>query len=429
MKKRVCIQHTAHVMDCMAPLRCSIAIGLICSILVVTTSLSTAHSARPLSPEWRLTSPDDEPAVYGQLYLPTTTEPAPGVVILHGRSGIYPAYRQLARVLAEQGYAALVVDYHAETRPLPPYSKRSSGARRPIWVRAVQQSLRYLQTRPEVDAHQIGLVGFSIGASLAIETAGRNSAVKAVVAYYGSTPALLKTHSHRMPPLLILHGEKDRLVPVAHAHTIHDTLTSLGKTVTMQLYPEVGHGFNLHIPLHQPQVAADAQQRTLAFLAQYLKPVGGVSRHHTIAFPRSGTLSEAAVHFYMGEGPTITLSPAERAEAWFNSPVIDRKHYTYTDTYGRLFDAEERRDERERHYARRRRRGYRDYTLYKIDEITLANTHTGTVAYTTITTWEHAASGTRGLVMQAGMSSWKKQDGQWHIITVKEEQPYRAYAR
>jgi acetyl esterase/lipase len=70
---------------------------------------SPSAPARLHLPEARLTPPEVHPGVYAKIYSPKTAGPAPGVVLLHGRGGIFPVYHQLAQALAAQGYMALVV--------------------------------------------------------------------------------------------------------------------------------------------------------------------------------------------------------------------------------------------------------------------------------------------------------------------------------
>ena len=192
------------------------------------------------------------------------------MVILHGRSGVFPVYHDFAQTLAARGYIALVLDYYAETGGIP---SRSEDYRRTLWPtleRTFQQSVRYLQKRSDVDANRIGIVGFSQGATLAVSTAGLTPAIKVAVAYYGYAPWTLEERAPTLPPLLILHGGADPWVKAEHAHTMHQTLTRIGKTVEMHIYPEASHAFNVHSHFYRPKVAADAEQRTLAFLAQYL---------------------------------------------------------------------------------------------------------------------------------------------------------------
>jgi dipeptidyl aminopeptidase/acylaminoacyl peptidase len=68
------------------------------------------------------------------------------------------------------------------------------------------------------------------------------------------------------PPFLILHGDRDRLVPYAQSVELAELLTRAGVPVTLQRFPGAGHGgpaFGL------PAVT----QLTNAFFDKYLKGV------------------------------------------------------------------------------------------------------------------------------------------------------------
>jgi carboxymethylenebutenolidase len=67
----------------------------------------------------------------------------------------------------------------------------------------------------------------------------------------------------RMPPVLILHGEDDRVVPVSEATKLQQLLERAGTPYEIKLYPGAGHGFNgLQL--------MDAGRRTVQFLNKYL---------------------------------------------------------------------------------------------------------------------------------------------------------------
>jgi dienelactone hydrolase len=350
--------------------------------------------------------------VYAKLYSPKTAGAAPAVVLLHGRSGIFPVYHLLAQTLADQGYVALVLDYYAETGGIEGGDEARRSALWPTWEHTVQQSVRYLQERADVDAKRIGVIGWSQGATLALSTVGITPAIKAVVAYYGRAPASLEQYAHTFPPVLILHGDADPWIPVQHAHTIHDTLTKHGRTAAIHLYPGAVHGFDVHWKGYDPHATADAQQRTLIFLAQHLRPTEPAHTPGVGAAAPAETLSEVAMHFYTVELPTSTHVPGAKVEQLFALPMIDHTRYTYINENGRVFDYPSRREALAKFYAIQEKDGYTRHTVYKIDDIVLTDATHGTVTYTEMTIWTHAGSGTEGLTLQSGVSVWERSAGQ-----------------
>ena len=113
-----------------------------------------------------------------------------------------------------------------------------------------------------VDAGRIGLLGFSLGAYLALSVASVEPRVKAVVEFFGGIPEELHGFK-RMAPVLILHGEQDRIVPVSEAIRLQQLLQRTGSPYEIKIYPDAGHGFN-------GLQFLDAGQRTLKFLRKYL---------------------------------------------------------------------------------------------------------------------------------------------------------------
>jgi dipeptidyl aminopeptidase/acylaminoacyl peptidase len=65
------------------------------------------------------------------------------------------------------------------------------------------------------------------------------------------------------PPFLIVHGDKDPLVPVNQSQMLHDALRKAGVESTLVIMPGEGHGFK--------QSAAQVTQKVLEFLNSKLK--------------------------------------------------------------------------------------------------------------------------------------------------------------
>ena len=65
-----------------------------------------------------------------------------------------------------------------------------------------------------------------------------------------------------LPPILTIHGDNDKLVPVSHAHRLHEALQKAGATSELLILPGAGHGdFNA-------QQAKQANDAVRAFLAK-----------------------------------------------------------------------------------------------------------------------------------------------------------------
>jgi dienelactone hydrolase len=75
-----------------------------------------------------------------------------------------------------------------------------------------------------------------------------------------------------MPPTLILHGDKDALVPVAQAHKLDELLTREKRPHEMKIYAGANHAFNFpELPFwYNAGDAKDAWSRSTRFLAANL---------------------------------------------------------------------------------------------------------------------------------------------------------------
>jgi carboxymethylenebutenolidase len=90
-----------------------------------------------------------------------------------------------------------------------------------------------------------------------------------VVDVFGPVPEGAEGAAH-MPPVLILHGARDRLVPVEHAHRLEKLLKARTVPHEVKIYPDQGHGFSGAAQL-------DAAGRILAFLQRHLGSVSAAA--------------------------------------------------------------------------------------------------------------------------------------------------------
>ena len=121
------------------------------------------------------------------------------------------------------------------------------------------------------------MVGYSLGAFLALNRAPQDTRVRAVVAYYGGISHGDAPEAARsMPPTLLFHGTADRVVPVRRSLETVAALQKEGRPVDLVVYPGARHGFCLNSREGVDGKAADdSWARTLTFLDLKLRgPVG-----------------------------------------------------------------------------------------------------------------------------------------------------------
>jgi carboxymethylenebutenolidase len=216
---------------------------------------------------------------------PLVPGPHPAVLLLHGCDGLTrhgPRLRDQARYLAEKGYVCLLVHYF-DRDGLAEVAKKDIRERFPGWVLTVVDALKYAAGLESVDAKRVGLLGHSLGAYLALSVGlvKGEKKVAAVVEYYGGLPAELLlipfVKLENMPPTLILHGEKDGVVPVQEAYDLVKLLKDKGRSYEIVLYPEQGHVFRGEDEL-------DSARRSREFLDKYLKPEKSLRRNESFAW-------------------------------------------------------------------------------------------------------------------------------------------------
>jgi carboxymethylenebutenolidase len=187
----------------------------------------------------------------------------PAVIALHGSGGGHASMADPASLLAEQGFAVYVLHYFDRTGTTEIDGLQTIFRHFPAWMKTLWDAVSFAARQPQVDPHRIGLLGFSLGAYLALSASAIDSRIQAVVEYFGGMPKEMKLFTRRLCPVLILHGDQDKTVPVDEAYHLQQILEKKKIAYEMKIYPGVGHGFS-------GEIWRDAGSRTLAFLEKHL---------------------------------------------------------------------------------------------------------------------------------------------------------------
>jgi dipeptidyl aminopeptidase/acylaminoacyl peptidase len=181
-----------------------------------------------------------EQKVVGNLHLPY--EKAPCVVTLHGLesskdSGKWPT---IAARLTDAGYACLRFNF----KGCGVGPEKSEGAFEDVSLTARIQdykcALRFLHDTKRVDMRRVGVIGSSFGGMVAV--AAQDNRIKAMVSLATPCTILQSSADRRFrkrfyddlrtydllkavrsaPPILILHGSADGVVPPEHAQKLYE---------------------------------------------------------------------------------------------------------------------------------------------------------------------------------------------------------------
>jgi dienelactone hydrolase len=181
------------------------------------------------------------------------------MIFLRGPSPADLALGKLqARFFAEHGFRVLLPDYLSATT-----SAETTAANYRRWAQVVEDIVAELHTRPVQHNKKIALAGQGLGASVALVAASQKMDVDVVVEWSGLLPNQFFPQVQSLPPLLIVHGEQDKQVPVVNARQLIRLCKLKDFTCDAEIYPTEGHVFTAH-------AMDSANQRTLAFFRTYL---------------------------------------------------------------------------------------------------------------------------------------------------------------
>lgn len=141
---------------------------------------------------------------------------------------------------------------------------RASDQNYVAWEKSVSDLVGECRKNPKWSSRRIALLGFSLGACVALSAGSQTVPVNAIAEWYGSLPDVLFYQLKGMPPLLILHGQHDDNIPVANARQIVQLCGMKSFICESHIYPDQGHGF-------LPPAYEDAVKRTLDFFSRQLQ--------------------------------------------------------------------------------------------------------------------------------------------------------------
>jgi dienelactone hydrolase len=181
------------------------------------------------------------------------------IIFLRGSNPSDLAFARMeARFFAEHAFRVFLVDYLTVTSNVEP---TATNYRR--WSQAVEDIVADLHARPVTKARKIALIGQGLGASVALLAGSRKLGIEALAEWSGLLPNQFFSQVQSLPPLLILHGEQDKQVPIVNARQLVRLCELKDFTCEAGMYPDEGHVFS-------SKATEAANQRVLTFFRTYL---------------------------------------------------------------------------------------------------------------------------------------------------------------
>ena len=215
-----------------------------------------------------------------KLILPAIDEASrhPALLLIHEDHGLTEWELAQARRLAEAGYAVLAVDLYNGQKVDSVMDAHIMGRALPeeTVLAALGSALDYLQSRSDIEPGRLGVIGWDLGGTYALEIARHDPRLKACVICYGGVvtdPALL---APMKAAVLGIFGGKDAGITDETVAAFRKSLQKADKHYEIKVFPDSPHGFmNPASPeaggKADPQTTQAAWDAILTFLTAELK--------------------------------------------------------------------------------------------------------------------------------------------------------------
>jgi carboxymethylenebutenolidase len=213
--------------------------------------------------------------VYPVLNPNNNTQKLPAVVMIHEWWGLNDNIKDMANMLAKEGYVVLAVDLYGEVATDPGRAMELSSSVRNNPEEAVanmQGAVNYLGSLENVNSSRIASLGWCFGGGQSLQLAlnSEEHPLAATVIYYGNLVNDTESLSKIKWPVLGIFGDQDQSIPVDSVMQFEQALNEIGITNEIYIYPGVGHAFaNPSGDNYAPKETADAWKKTLVFLEKY----------------------------------------------------------------------------------------------------------------------------------------------------------------
>jgi carboxymethylenebutenolidase len=208
----------------------------------------------------------------------TVGKKLPAVVMIHEWWGVNENIKNMANLLAKQGFVVLAADlYKGEVANNPERAMELVQIARNNQnnsINNLQSAVKYLSLLPNVDSSKIASLGWCFGGGQSLQLAlnSQEHPLAATILYYGTPLVTDKALLSQIKwPVLGIFGDKDQAIPVKEINQFGTSLNQSGITNNIHIYKGLGHAFaNPSGDNYAPKETEDAWQKTLSFLKKYV---------------------------------------------------------------------------------------------------------------------------------------------------------------
>ncbi len=213
--------------------------------------------------------------------LPESGGPVPGIVVVHGQSGLENFIKDTTHMLALQGYAAVAPNlYHRDGVDCKDDNPtRKSRLRDPSIIRDIEGAIGFLKNHNRVDGGKLGIVGFCMGGRLVYLMSAASKDLKAGVMFYGGStmvpfgegPSPFERTREISCPIQGHFGADDKNPSPEDMRKLDAELTKFGNAHEFHTYAGAAHAFvNTGSGNYRPHAAALSWPKATEFFSRHL---------------------------------------------------------------------------------------------------------------------------------------------------------------
>jgi carboxymethylenebutenolidase len=211
---------------------------------------------------------------------PESGGPVPGIVVVHGQSGLEDFIKDTTRMLALQGYVAAAPNlYHRDG----PNCKDDNAARKarlrdPGIIADVQGAIGFLKSNPRVNPGKLGIVGFMGGRIVYLMAAASRDLTAGVMFYgsgtmvpFGEGPTPFDRTREISCPIQGHFGAEDKNPSPEDMRMLDAELSKWNKPHEFHTYRNAAHAFaNTGSANYRPHAAALSWPKAMEFFSSHL---------------------------------------------------------------------------------------------------------------------------------------------------------------
>jgi carboxymethylenebutenolidase len=213
--------------------------------------------------------------------VPERGGPVPGIVVVHGQTGLENFIKETTHMFALQGYAAVAPNLYHRDGPdcKDDNPTRKARLRDGTIIDDIRSALHFLKNHPQIDRDRLGIVGFCMGGRIVYLMATASRDLRAGVMFYGGS-TMVPFGDGQSPfertreiscPIQGHFGAEDQNPSPEDMRKLDAELSRWGKAHEFYTYTEAAHAFaNAGSSNYRPHAAALAWPKATEFLSRHL---------------------------------------------------------------------------------------------------------------------------------------------------------------